>query len=108
MQGAASGGKTVGDYRPKGQAFMQFCVADGRHGGHDELRELYIAHLELEAVHKTAQYIHSKANEWVDRLSQDKNLDDKRINRKWFFHGRGNVPARAIVVPGAEGTVGGW
>eukprot|EP00854_Cymbomonas_tetramitiformis_P034028 gene34028-biopygen4774 len=44
MQEATLGGKVVGNYRPKAQALMQFCVAEGRvaagHGGHAGLRGL--------------------------------------------------------------------
>ncbi|KAK3280628.1 hypothetical protein CYMTET_11540 [Cymbomonas tetramitiformis] len=62
----------------------------------DELRHLHITHLELEAVYKTVQsflreltgkvarYIRSEANEWADRLSRDRDLDDWRLNRRWF------------------------
>ncbi|KAK3242073.1 hypothetical protein CYMTET_48217 [Cymbomonas tetramitiformis] len=62
----------------------------------DELRHLHITHLELEAVYKTVQsflreltgkvarYIRSEANEWADRLSRDRDLDDWWLNRGWF------------------------
>eukprot|EP00854_Cymbomonas_tetramitiformis_P004322 gene4322-biopygen4255 len=80
----------------------------------DELRHLHITRLELEAVYKTVQsfpreltekvpeadvadeapnlndielqarYIRSEANEWADRLSRDRDLDDWRLNRRWF------------------------
>eukprot|EP00854_Cymbomonas_tetramitiformis_P034267 gene34267-biopygen23376 len=67
----------------------------------DELRELHITHLELEAIYKTvrsflselegkARYIHSEANEWADQVSRDKDLDDWRINKyaeeQWGEH----------------------
>ena len=40
--------------------------------------------LDLHDIELQARYIRSEANEWADRLSRDKDLDDWRINRKWF------------------------
>eukprot|EP00854_Cymbomonas_tetramitiformis_P034060 gene34060-biopygen8622 len=40
--------------------------------------------LDLHDIELQARYIRSEANEWADRLSRDKDLDDWRINKKWF------------------------
>ncbi|KAK3287955.1 hypothetical protein CYMTET_4563 [Cymbomonas tetramitiformis] len=47
MQGAALGGATVGNYRPKAQAFMQFCQGQQRQWlpATEATVRLYIAHL---------------------------------------------------------------
>ncbi|KAK3251408.1 hypothetical protein CYMTET_13060 [Cymbomonas tetramitiformis] len=71
----------------------------------EELWNLHITHLELEAMYKTvrsflrvltgkvvrlywanyeARYIRNEANEWADWLSWDRDLDDWRLNRRWF------------------------
>eukprot|EP00854_Cymbomonas_tetramitiformis_P001587 gene1587-biopygen1456 len=57
---------------------------EARRFWNDELEKLHITHLELEAVYKTARYNRSETNEWADRLSRDKDLDDWRINKRWF------------------------
>ncbi|KAK3251021.1 hypothetical protein CYMTET_39632 [Cymbomonas tetramitiformis] len=47
------------------------------------MRKLWLL-LDLHDIELQARYIRSKANEWADRLSRDKDLDDWRINKKWF------------------------
>ncbi|KAK3243136.1 hypothetical protein CYMTET_47193 [Cymbomonas tetramitiformis] len=38
----------------------------------------------LNDIELQARYIRSEANEWADRLSRDRDLDDWRLNRRWF------------------------
>ncbi|KAK3257231.1 hypothetical protein CYMTET_33675 [Cymbomonas tetramitiformis] len=40
--------------------------------------------LDLNDIELHARYIRSGANEWADRLSRDRDLDDWRLNRRWF------------------------
>eukprot|EP00854_Cymbomonas_tetramitiformis_P034610 gene34610-biopygen34373 len=47
------------------------------------MRKLWLL-LDLHDIELQARYICSEANEWADRLSRDKDLDDWRINKKWF------------------------
>ncbi|KAK3264727.1 hypothetical protein CYMTET_26549 [Cymbomonas tetramitiformis] len=47
------------------------------------MRRLWIL-LDLNAIELQARYIRSEANEWADRLSQDRDLDDWRLNRRWI------------------------
>ncbi|KAK3246227.1 hypothetical protein CYMTET_44229 [Cymbomonas tetramitiformis] len=47
------------------------------------MRRLWIL-LDLNDIELQARYIRSEANEWADRLSRDKDLDDWRLNRRWF------------------------
>ncbi|KAK3242772.1 hypothetical protein CYMTET_47546 [Cymbomonas tetramitiformis] len=47
------------------------------------MRKLWLL-LDLHDIELQARYIRSEANEWADRLSRDKDLDDWRINKKWF------------------------
>eukprot|EP00854_Cymbomonas_tetramitiformis_P034125 gene34125-biopygen14559 len=50
---------------------------------------LAVTHLELEAVVKTVQsFLRELTGKvvrlWADRLSRDRDLDDRRLNRRWF------------------------
>ncbi|KAK3276674.1 hypothetical protein CYMTET_15272 [Cymbomonas tetramitiformis] len=47
------------------------------------MRRLWIL-LDLNDIELQARYIRSEANEWADRLSRDRDLDDWRLNRRWF------------------------
>ncbi|KAK3239085.1 hypothetical protein CYMTET_50960 [Cymbomonas tetramitiformis] len=47
------------------------------------MRRLWIL-LDLNDIKLQARYIRSEANEWADRLSRDRDLDDWRLNRRWF------------------------
>ncbi|KAK3266141.1 hypothetical protein CYMTET_25214 [Cymbomonas tetramitiformis] len=47
------------------------------------MRRLWLL-LDLNDIELQARYIRSEANEWADRLSRDKDLDDRRLNRRWF------------------------
>ncbi|KAK3273086.1 hypothetical protein CYMTET_18658 [Cymbomonas tetramitiformis] len=47
------------------------------------MRKLWLL-LDLHVIELQARYIRSEANEWADRLSRDKDLDDWRINKRWF------------------------
>ncbi|KAK3233369.1 hypothetical protein CYMTET_56327 [Cymbomonas tetramitiformis] len=47
------------------------------------MRRVWIL-LDLNDIELQARYIRSEANEWADRLSRDRDLDDWRLNRKWF------------------------
>eukprot|EP00854_Cymbomonas_tetramitiformis_P020173 gene20173-biopygen20803 len=47
------------------------------------MRKLWLL-LELHDIELQARYLRSEANEWADWLSRDKDLDDWRINKKWF------------------------
>ncbi|KAK3246029.1 hypothetical protein CYMTET_44423 [Cymbomonas tetramitiformis] len=47
------------------------------------MRKLWLL-LDLHDIELQARYIRSEANEWADRLSRDKDLDDWRINKRWF------------------------
>ncbi len=47
------------------------------------MRRLWIL-LDLNDIELQARYIRSEANEWADSLSRDKDLDDWRLNRRWF------------------------
>ena len=48
------------------------------------MRRLWIL-LDLNDIELQARYIRIEANEWADRLSGDKDLDDWRLNRRWFL-----------------------
>ncbi|KAK3289666.1 hypothetical protein CYMTET_2936 [Cymbomonas tetramitiformis] len=47
------------------------------------MRKLWLL-LDLHDIELQARHIRSEVNEWADRLSRDKDLDDWRINKKWF------------------------
>eukprot|EP00854_Cymbomonas_tetramitiformis_P005710 gene5710-biopygen5729 len=47
------------------------------------MRKLWLL-LDLHDIELQARYIHSEANEWADRMSRDKDLDNWRINKKCF------------------------
>ncbi|KAK3246580.1 hypothetical protein CYMTET_43889 [Cymbomonas tetramitiformis] len=47
------------------------------------MRRLWIL-LDLNDIELQARYIRSEASEWADRLSRDRDLDDWRLNRRWF------------------------
>ncbi|KAK3240700.1 hypothetical protein CYMTET_49479 [Cymbomonas tetramitiformis] len=47
------------------------------------MRRLWVL-LDLNDIELQARYIRSEANEWADRLSRDRDLDDWRPNRRWF------------------------
>ncbi|KAK3266617.1 hypothetical protein CYMTET_24769 [Cymbomonas tetramitiformis] len=47
------------------------------------MRKLWLL-LDLHDIELQARYIRGKANKWADRLSRDKDLDDWRINKRWF------------------------
>ncbi|KAK3266376.1 hypothetical protein CYMTET_24998 [Cymbomonas tetramitiformis] len=47
------------------------------------MRRLWIL-LDLNDIELQARYIRSEANEWADRLSRDRDLDDWRLNRRRF------------------------
>ncbi|KAK3252221.1 hypothetical protein CYMTET_38464 [Cymbomonas tetramitiformis] len=47
------------------------------------MRRLWIL-LDLNDIELQARYIRSEANEWADRLSRDRVLDDWRLSRRWF------------------------
>ncbi|KAK3238437.1 hypothetical protein CYMTET_51557 [Cymbomonas tetramitiformis] len=47
------------------------------------MRRLWIL-LDLNDIELQARYIRSEANEWGERLSRDRDLDDWRLNRRWF------------------------
>ncbi|KAK3267985.1 hypothetical protein CYMTET_23486 [Cymbomonas tetramitiformis] len=47
------------------------------------MRRLWIL-LDLNDIELQARYLRSEANEWADRLSRDRDLDDWRLNRRWF------------------------
>eukprot|EP00854_Cymbomonas_tetramitiformis_P009885 gene9885-biopygen10105 len=48
------------------------------------MRRLWIL-LDLDDIELQASYIKSEANEWPDRLSRYRDLDDWRLNRRWFL-----------------------
>ncbi|KAK3275491.1 hypothetical protein CYMTET_16379 [Cymbomonas tetramitiformis] len=47
------------------------------------MRKLWLL-LDLHDIELQARYIRSEANQWADRLSRDKDLDDWRISKRWF------------------------
>ncbi|KAK3262767.1 hypothetical protein CYMTET_28392 [Cymbomonas tetramitiformis] len=48
------------------------------------MRRLWIL-LDLNDIELQARYIRSEANEWADRFSWDKDLDDWCLNRRWLW-----------------------
>eukprot|EP00854_Cymbomonas_tetramitiformis_P034057 gene34057-biopygen7878 len=40
--------------------------------------------LDLNDIELQARYVRSAANKWADRLSKDKDMDDRRLNRRRF------------------------
>ncbi|KAK3241861.1 hypothetical protein CYMTET_48407 [Cymbomonas tetramitiformis] len=40
--------------------------------------------LDLNDIELQARYIRSEANEWADRLSRDTDVDDWKLNQRWF------------------------
>ena len=47
------------------------------------MRKLWLL-LDLHDIELQARYIRSEANEWADRLSRCEDIDDWRLNRRWF------------------------
>ncbi|KAK3269314.1 hypothetical protein CYMTET_22236 [Cymbomonas tetramitiformis] len=68
-------GSSSGEIVPQGTALRDLHQAG--------MRRLWLL-LGLNDIELQARCIRSKANKWVDRLSRDRDLDDWRLNWRWF------------------------
>eukprot|EP00854_Cymbomonas_tetramitiformis_P002204 gene2204-biopygen2115 len=60
--------------------------------------------LDLNGIELQARYIRSEANEWADRLSLDRDLDDWRLNRRQWLQWAERFLARRASEAGTSGT----
>ncbi|KAK3269832.1 hypothetical protein CYMTET_21730 [Cymbomonas tetramitiformis] len=110
MQGAALGGKTVGNYRPKARAFMAFCEAEGRQWlpATGATVRLYIAHMLDKGTVQASnmQPYLSAINNYHEDMGFPRPAKGRAISRA--VKGMARLQVQAAEAAGEEQTVRTW